>query len=209
MRLWSLGIARPAGAAAAASVRGFRGRRSAPPAAFFRILGSGRQPASSPGPRAPARPQRCASAHSVPDRALPGSDAEEGRGAGPGVTRTREPIRAREGSRGCLAPWTRNPPHPAGLGEPGAPSWTRVVLCAGAGGVWGTHSPLDPCARLDGEGTKGVWTEYRTLLRRGLVDAKLLNEGALWSHVLYSLGWTRRQHWIGVPGALETTTRAA
>ena len=132
-------VPRPAGAAAAtaALVRGCRGRRSTPPSAFVRILGSGRQPATSPGPGAPARPLRRASAHSVPDRPLPSSDAEEGRGAGPGVTRTREPIRAREGPRGCPAPQTLNPPpcgvRGAGHPQPDARSWKRAWLCAGPG----------------------------------------------------------------------------
>lgn len=97
--------------------------------------------------------------------------------------------------------------HPAGLGELATPSQTPVAGNAlgcvlALVRVPGTHRPLDLCVRLDGEGTKGVY--YRLLLHRGLVDAEPLNEGALCSHVLYSLGRTRRQYWFGVPGALDT-----
>lgn len=131
-------VPRPAGAAAAASVRGCRGRRSAPPAAFFRILGSGRQPASSPGPRAPARPQRRASAHSVPDRALPGSDAEEGRGRAlesRGHENQSERARAPEAAS---APWTRDPPPsgPRGAGRPQLDA--RCTVC------WRRRGPGHP-----------------------------------------------------------------
>ena len=77
---------------------------------------------------------------------------------------------------------------------------------ARSGGGTGRRSCPDFRESWSRPGSEGE--ARRTLLRRGLVDAELLNEGALWSHVLYSLGWTRRQHWIGVPGALETTRAA-
>lgn len=131
----------PAGAAAAtaALVRGCRGRSSAPPAAFVRILGRGRWPVASPRPRAPACPGGPAHAHSVPDHQLPAQMRRRGVGAGPPITRTRETNPRARGLQRRPHPQDEQPLHPAGLGEP-APSAGRTQL-----GVQSTHCSLAEC----------------------------------------------------------------
>lgn len=102
----------PRQAGAAAWLRGFWGRRSAPPVASGRMLGRERWLGASPGPRAPARPPRRDRAHSATDSPLPGADAE---GAGPHVTRTRE---ANHSARGPAA-------SPPPSGQPPSALWIK------------------------------------------------------------------------------------
>lgn len=176
-------VPRPAGAAAAtASVRGCRGRRSAPPAAFVCILKRGRLLAASAGSRAPARPQRGARAHSVATIRCPARMRRRGVGAGPRVTRTRDTNRSVRGLPRRPRPRAEQSLHPAGFGVPGAPSWTHPGRRASWG--WGRKHPLrSRTLRAD-----RWWKErkirlvgYRFLLRRGLVSAEPVNEGA--SHI--------------------------
>lgn len=127
----------PAGAAAAtaASVRGFRGRRSAPPAALVRILGRGRRPVASPGPRAPACPEGPALAHSVPDHRLPSADAEEGRGGGAASHEDTGDQSERARATAAAPPPGRAAPPPSRVGGAGrsqldAPSWGSRAFTA-------------------------------------------------------------------------------
>lgn len=125
----------PRQAGAAAWLRGFWGRRSAPPAASVRMLGRERWLAASPGPRAPARPRRRARAHSAPDSPLPGADAEGG--AGSRVTRTWE---ANHSARGPTAapPPSRLPPPPSRSRGSRAPPTGRLL---GRQAAWDAGSP--------------------------------------------------------------------
>lgn len=132
-------VPRPAGAAAA-SVRGCRGRRSAQPAAFLRILVRGRRPAASPGPSTPTRPRHRTRAHSAVGRRSPAQMRRRGAWAGSGVTRTRKANRrARCLRRGPAPGRAARPPCGAvgtvGVGRP-LQGRTRGGGRAGASPSW-------------------------------------------------------------------------
>lgn len=146
-------VPRPAGAAAAAaSVRGCRGRRSAPPAAFVCILRKGRLLAASPVSRAPASPRRRARAHSVPTVRSPARMRRRGVGRDRASRGHGTPIGVCEACRGGPAHRPRSPSTQLGSGSRAPPAGrTQGGGRAEAGaGVPSTHCCLELCVRIDG-----------------------------------------------------------